>query len=79
MIDPITKATEIANRWVDVYAQELVGELVETGLIPTRGDWGVLEAGRTRIFGSEATARRYAEKHGFKLIHVWSYDWQIVE
>ena len=81
MIDPIQKAMEIVKeQWArDEHPDDIIYALVEAGLIPTRGDWGVLESGRSRIFGSEEKAREFAAKHESKVIHVWSYDYQIVE
>lgn len=80
MIDPIERAISIVDPHREQSSEEIVYALVEAGLIPTRGSWGVLEAGRVRVFGNEATARKFVERHpSTKLVHFWEYDWQIVD
>lgn len=80
MIDPIEQAMEIVDRHSGEHYETIVYALVEAGLIPTRGSWGVLEAGRVRVFGNESAARKFVERHpGMKLVHFWEHDWQIVD
>lgn len=79
MIDPIEQALSIVDLHREQSSEAITYALVEAGLVPTRGEWGVLDAGRVRTFGSEESARRYADKHGQKVVHYWTHDWQIVE
>lgn len=79
MIDPIDQALDIVDRHNGQHYETIVYALVEAGLIPTRGEWGVLDAGLVRIFGTEERARHYAERHGQKVVHYWTHDWVIVE
>lgn len=80
MIDPIDRAIEVVDEALieDGGPEHIVYALVEAGLIPTRGAWGVLDAGRVRTFGGEDAARTYAAKHGQKLVHYYEHDWEIV-
>lgn len=79
MIDPIDQAMEIVDRHSGEHYETIVYALVEAGLIPTRGSWGVLDAGRVRVFGGEDAARTYAAKHGQKVVHYYVHDWKIVD
>lgn len=79
MNDPIRQAIDTVDMNYGS-AEEIVYSLSREGLLPSYGEWGVLDAGRPRYFGSEAAARRHAARHpGMKLIHAWAYEWQIVE
>lgn len=82
MSDPLDLAADVLSaEQKDGWrcSEDLVEALRLAGLLPSRREWGVLEAGQRRMFGSESKAREYAGRNGLRVIYLWHHDWQVAD